>query len=203
MAAPESLSMPWHGPTEPPEVAAIYDDHEHVLLTHPFDDPTAPWFVTVTWEKSDASWRPVEVSVRSASGIPVTASLWRAVPVTRAIRWSSAVLRELGRLASRTARPEIAEGLTSRAYDADPPRDGRVEYGSDHWDRVVEAWEAVGPVHDRRRAVARYLRESWSDDQRYRTITSPSDTRVKGWLDRLAKDGRITRSADTSKGGKQ
>lgn len=202
MSTREQWRMPWHGPSEPQEVSAIHDDNEHVLLTHAMDDPTAPWHVVVTWERLDSTWRPVEVSVRSNTGAPVTASIWRGVPVTRAIRWSSAVMRELGKLATRSAPPAVASELDARNYDARLPVDGRLEYANDHWERVIEAWNAVGPVHDRRRAVARYLRERWPEEQQYKTITSPTNTRVKGWLDRLAKDGRIERSADTTKGGR-
>lgn len=201
MSRRERLSMPWHGPAETPEISAIHDDNEHVLLAHQFDDPTAPWLVSVTWKHANSSWRPVEVSVRSTIGAPVTASLWRVVPVTRAIRWSSAVLRETGKLATKSARADVVKEFGARTYDSQPPRDGRLEYEADHWDRVIEAWNAVGPVHDRRRAIARYLHDQWPDDQRYKTINSPTDTRVKGWLDRLAKDGRIKRTADTTKGG--
>lgn len=196
---PERLDMPWQGPDEPPEVSAVYDDTEHVLFSGgQFDDPSAPWLVRVTWEPVGSTWRPVEVSLRSTTGQRVTASLWRHVPVTRAVRWSSARLRALGVLAAKTASPETRDALTSRNYGS--ANDGRVMYDAEHWDHVVEAWNAAEGRHDRRRAVASYLRDRWPDDPRYRMITSPTSTAVKGWLDRLAKEGRITRSATTQKG---
>lgn len=199
MRRDERCEMPWHGPDEPAEVSALHDDQPWVLLTgEGWDDPSAPWHVVVTWREHGGTWRPAEVGLRSSNGEPVTASLWRQVPVTRAIRWSAAYLSAKGALASDTTTGG-AEAFAERQYDASSTtEDGRVRYDEEHWDRVVEAWNAVGAVHARRREVAKYLRRKWPDDPRYTGITNPKSTAVRGWLDRLTREGRIDRS---QKGG--
>lgn len=209
----EYVEMPWQGLGEPSEHSSIYDAHEHVLLTDPLvtDPPTAAdgseprWRICVTWEQSDDAWRPVSVGIRSVSGQPVNLTIWRAAPISRAIRWSQALLTAKGLLASQTALPEVAEQLRSRILTSHAPTDQRVYFDTDHWARVEQARrEAQTGARGTLRRVAELLESHYPDvaDAKgrpiYRGLSRPGDTRVKGWLQRLTQLEK-----NNTKGGEQ
>lgn len=134
-------------------------------------DPTAPWEVTVTWEGDSSSATPVEISLRSVTGGPVTAEAWRQVRVGAVIGETRERLQHLARARARRSgeashAADVAAGLgPGRSPRRLGANDSRIRKAA----RVYDAALAEG-----RRDPLRAVNEAFG--------LPAGDVRPKGWV---------------------
>lgn len=200
----ERISLAWGGPDHETVQAVRRSARRYpkqIPLAALGDDQPAPWTVTVEWSfPKSGTAVPVAIELRSSTGAPVNAEVWRSVRVRDVLSWTRFRLRETGRVllpALRSAAAKSVRGKVRALSEPDPGKPGRsATYDNAHFERVAAlhrqalATSSKTPLRD----VAEALESTGLDD--YRGVTSEGDSRVKGWVAACRRRGLMEGKAD-------